>query len=46
MSQRGSPKTEPKSPRGRPTGHPLEEKRNRGTAKEFEQEEMGVAPKE
>ena len=36
----------PKQPRGRRTGHPTDNKLNQATSDEFEQEGMGVAPKE
>ena len=46
MTKNKQPQARPKLPRGRRTGHPAEDKLNQATTEEFEQEGMGVAPKE
>ena len=41
-----TPRAKPRQPRGRRTGHPTDAKLNQATTEEFEQEGLGVAPKE
>lgn len=45
-TKQSQPKPKPKLPRGRRTGHPNDKKLNQATTEEFEQEGLGVAPKE
>ena len=46
MAKTKQSQPKPKQPRGRRTGHPTDRKLNQATTDEFEQEGMGVAPKE
>ena len=46
MTKNKQSQPKPKQPRGRRTGHPTNHKLNQATTDEFEQEGMGVAPKE
>ena len=46
MTKNKQSQPKPKQPRGRRTGHPTDRNLNQATTDEFEQEGMGVAPKE
>ena len=46
MTKTKQSQPKPKLPRGRRTGHPNDKKLNQATTEEFEQEGLGVAPKE